>query len=98
MKVEIPACRSLRKISKNCSTNGRHREHHANVPGRISRRSGGCLRSALKDRQTALTDLIDAIREYRKASEQPLTLRGSEYAHAVQELNKAIDRAEGFLQ
>ena len=28
----------------------------------------------------------------------PLTLRGSEYAHAIQELNKAIDRAHGLLQ
>jgi hypothetical protein len=29
MKVEIPACRSLRKTFKNCSTNGRHPERHA---------------------------------------------------------------------
>jgi hypothetical protein len=56
------------------------------------------VRKALKDRQNTLTDLIHAIREYRKLSDQPLTLRGSDYAHAVQELNKAIDRAEGFLQ
>jgi molybdenum-dependent DNA-binding transcriptional regulator ModE len=57
------------------------------------------VRKALNDRQSALTDLIHAIiREYRKAGEQPLTLRGSDYAHAVQELNKAIDRAEAFLQ
>jgi exonuclease V gamma subunit len=56
------------------------------------------VRNALQDRQRALTDLINAIREYRKAVEQPLTLRGSEYAHAVQELNKAIDRAEDLLQ
>jgi len=26
-----------------------------------------------------------------------LTLRGGDYAHAVQELNKAIDRADGLL-
>jgi hypothetical protein len=39
-----------------------------------------------------------AIRGYRKFCEQPLTLRGSDYAHAVQELNKAIDQAEGFLK
>ena len=56
------------------------------------------VRKALKDRQNVLTDLIQAVREYRKLSDQPLTLRGSEYAHAVQELNKAIDRAEAFLQ
>ncbi len=56
------------------------------------------LRSALQDRQKALSNLIQAIRAYRKLSDQPLTLRGSEYAHAVQELNKAIDRAEELLQ
>ena len=28
----------------------------------------------------------------------PLTLQGSDYAHAVHELNKAIDRAEALLQ
>jgi hypothetical protein len=33
----------------------------------------------------AITDLIHAIREYRKASDQRLTLRGS---HAVQKLNR----------
>ena len=39
-----------------------------------------------------------AIREYRKIAEkQPLTLQSSDYAHAVHELNKAIDRADGLL-
>jgi len=56
------------------------------------------VRKALKDRQNALTNLIHAIREYRKFADQPLTLPGFESAHAVQELNKAIDRAEGLLQ
>jgi len=56
------------------------------------------VRNALQDRQKALTDLIHAIREYRKLADQPLTLRGSEYAHAVQQLNKAIDRAKELLQ
>jgi hypothetical protein len=56
------------------------------------------VRKAIKDRQNALTDLVHAIREYRKLAEkQPLTLQGSDYAHAVQELNKAIDRAQGLL-
>jgi len=45
-----------------------------------------------------LTELVHAVREYRKLSDQPLTLRGFEYAQAVQELNKAIDRGEGLLQ
>jgi hypothetical protein len=53
------------------------------------------VRKALKDRQNALTDLVHAIREYRKLADQKL--QGSDYAHAVQELNKAIDRAEAFL-
>jgi hypothetical protein len=56
------------------------------------------VRKALKDRQNALTNLVHAIREYRKLVDEPLTLRGSEYAHAVQQLNKAIDRAEDLLQ
>jgi hypothetical protein len=56
------------------------------------------VRKAIKDRQNALTDLTHAIREYRKFADKPLALQGSEYAHAVQELNKAIDRAEGLLQ
>jgi hypothetical protein len=56
------------------------------------------VRNALQIRQIALGELIQAIREYRKLSDQPLTLRGSEYAHAVQEMNKAIDRAEDLLQ
>jgi hypothetical protein len=30
--------------------------------------------------------------EFRKFTDQPLTLRGGDYAHAVQALNKAIDR------
>ena len=50
-----------------------------------------------KDRQIALDMLLKAIRKFRKHTDEPLTLRGSDYAHAVQELNKAIDRAEGLL-
>lgn len=57
------------------------------------------VRKAIRDRQIALTDLVHAIREYRKLEDQkPLTLQGSEYAQAIEELNKAIDRAEGLLQ
>ena len=52
------------------------------------------VRKAIKDRQIVLTDLVHAIREYRKlADAKPLTLQRSGYAHAVQELNKAIDEA-----
>jgi hypothetical protein len=56
------------------------------------------VRKTVKDRQVALHELLKAIREFRKHTDQPLTLRGGDYAHAVQELNKAIDRADGLLQ
>ena len=55
------------------------------------------VRKTVKERQVALDDLVIAIREFRKFTDQPLTLRGGDYAHAVQELNKAIDRAERLL-
>jgi hypothetical protein len=35
------------------------------------------VRKSLNDRQTALSDLMHAIREFRSLVEQPLTLRGS---------------------
>jgi hypothetical protein len=55
------------------------------------------VKSALRDRQTALSEVADAIRQYRKlADKTPLTLRDSDFAHAVQELDNAIDRAEAF--
>ena len=56
------------------------------------------VREALKNRHLALGELVNSIREFRKYTDQPLTLRGGEYAHAVQELNKAIDRANGLLR
>jgi hypothetical protein len=53
---------------------------------------------AIRDRQNALHELVIAINQYRKLSEsKPLTLQGSDYAHAVLELKKAIDHAEGLL-
>jgi hypothetical protein len=55
------------------------------------------VRKIVKDRQTVLQNLVYAIREFRKFTDQPLTLRGSDYAHAVQELNKAVDRANDLL-
>jgi hypothetical protein len=56
------------------------------------------VRKALRDRQLALTELVHAIREYRTiADSKPLTLQGANYAQAVQELNNAVDRAEGLL-
>jgi hypothetical protein len=56
------------------------------------------VRKALEDQRNVLNELTHAVRGYRKFCEQPLRLRGSDYAHAVQELNKAIDQAEGFLK
>ena len=56
------------------------------------------VRKTVNDRQLALDELVKAIREFRKFTDQPLTLRGSEYAHAVQELNKAIERADRLLR
>jgi hypothetical protein len=54
------------------------------------------VRKAIRDRQNALHELLNAINQYRKLSEsKPLTLQGSDYANAVLELNKAIDYAEG---
>jgi hypothetical protein len=56
------------------------------------------VRKVIRDRQIALTDLVNAVRDYRKLAETtPLTLQGADYARAVQELNKAIDRAEILL-
>jgi hypothetical protein len=53
------------------------------------------VRKAVRDRQLALTDLVHAIKEYRKLAEStPLTLQGSPFAQAVLALNKAIERAE----
>ena len=56
------------------------------------------VRKTVNDRQLALDELVKAIREFRKFTDQPLTLRGSEYAHAVQELNKATERADRLLR
>jgi hypothetical protein len=57
------------------------------------------VRKAITDRKTALADLVHAIGQYRKLADQkPLTLQGGDYAHAVHESNKAMDRADTFLQ
>jgi hypothetical protein len=56
------------------------------------------VREAIRERRIVLTDLVHAIREYRKlAYQKPLKLQVSHYAHAVQALNKAVDHAEGLL-
>jgi hypothetical protein len=56
------------------------------------------VRKAIRNRQDALHELVNAINQYRKLSEtKPLTLQGSDCGHALLELNNAIDRAEGLL-
>jgi hypothetical protein len=56
------------------------------------------VKKAIRDRQLALAELVHAIREYRKIAEsKPLNSQDPDYAHAVQELNKTIDRAEELL-
>ncbi len=57
------------------------------------------VKKALRERQDALSELVDAIRLYRKlADSKPLTLQGNGYAEAVERLNAAIDRADGLVQ
>ena len=46
------------------------------------------VRKTIKDRQLALDELVKAIRDFRNFTDQPLTLRGSDYAHSVRELYK----------
>jgi hypothetical protein len=56
------------------------------------------VKRALKDRQDALSELVAAVRLYRKlADKTPLTLREADYAKAVEQLNAAVERAEGLL-
>jgi hypothetical protein len=56
------------------------------------------VRTALRDHQDALSEVVEAIRKYRKIAEKtPLTLLGSDFAQAVEDLNKAIERAEGLF-
>jgi hypothetical protein len=52
----------------------------------------------MRERQAALAEVIRAIREFKKASEHPSKQGESGYAHALHELNGAIDRAERLLQ
>ncbi len=55
------------------------------------------VKKALKDRQNALSELVAAIRLFKKLADQPLTLREADYAEAVERLNAAIDHADGLV-
>jgi len=41
--------------------------------------------------------MVKAIREFRKFADQPLTRRGSDYAEAVQKLNKVLFLTRSFV-
>jgi hypothetical protein len=57
------------------------------------------VKKVIGDRQLALADLVHAIMHYRQIAEaKPLTLQGADYAQAVQDLDKAIDRAGALLR
>ncbi len=55
-----------------------------------------CARLLGSDRQH-LPDPVNAIREFRKFTDESLTLRGAGYAQAVHALNKAIEKADLLL-
>ena len=55
------------------------------------------IRKALRERQGALAELIQAIKQYRKLADQPLTLRDSVYGEVVQKLKHAIEKADRLL-
>jgi hypothetical protein len=56
------------------------------------------VKNALRDRQNALSELVAAVRLYRKlADSKPLTLQGGDFDQAVERLNAAIDRADGLV-
>jgi hypothetical protein len=56
------------------------------------------IKKALRERQDALGELVDAVRMFRKlADSKPLTLQGNDYAEAVDRLNAAIDHADGLV-
>jgi hypothetical protein len=57
----------------------------------------GCVKPS-KIGRLLWDELLKAVGEFRKFTDQPLTLRDGDYAHAVQALNKAIDRAQILLR
>src|SRR5215472_4654983 len=56
------------------------------------------IRKALRERQGALAELVQAIKEYKKLADQPLTLRDSVYNEVVQKLKDATERADCLLE
>jgi hypothetical protein len=56
------------------------------------------VKKALRDRQDALSELVESVRLFKKlADSKPLTLQENDYAKAVERLNAAIDRADGLV-
>jgi hypothetical protein len=64
------------------------------LEGRIIKEA---IRKALRERQGVIAELVQAIREYRKLADQPLTLRDSVYGEVVQKLKEATERADCLL-
>ena len=64
------------------------------LEGRIIKEA---IRKALRERQGVIAELVQAIREYRKLADQPLTLRDSVYGEVVQKLKDATERADCLL-
>ena len=64
------------------------------LEGRIIKEA---VRKALRERQGAIAELVQAIKEYRKLADQPLTLRDSAYGEVVQKLKHATEKADGLL-
>jgi hypothetical protein len=56
------------------------------------------VKKALRDRQDALSELVDAVRQYRKlADSKPLTPQENDYVKALERLNAAVDRADELV-
>jgi hypothetical protein len=55
------------------------------------------IRKALRERQGAIAELVQAIKEYRKLADQPLTLRDSVFGEVVQKLKHATEKADRLL-
>jgi hypothetical protein len=64
------------------------------LEGRIIKEA---IRKALRERQGVIAELVQAIREYRKLADQPLTLRDSVYGEVVRKLKDATERADCLL-
>jgi hypothetical protein len=56
------------------------------------------VRNAVRERQGALADLVQAVRAFQNANQHPLNKQEYGYAQVLHKLHRAIDRAEGLVQ